>query len=122
MPGGEFDPKATLSGTLALSDKVKDQVAAGDVIFLVARQDDGSEKGSILGVKRLTVGSWPQAFQIDGRDAMAPGTKFAGKVLITARVDKDGDAISKNAGDAVGTARVAIPAARIKLTIDTITK
>jgi hypothetical protein len=121
-PGGEYDPKATITGQLVVADKIKDKVASGDVIFLVARQDDGTDKGTILGVKRLTAGAWPQPFELDGRDAMQPGTKFAGKVFISARVDKDGDAISKNAGDALGTARVEVPAAGVKVVIDTITQ
>jgi hypothetical protein len=121
-PGGDFDPKATIGGALVLADAIKDKVSAGEVIFLVARQDDGSDKGSILGVKRLTVGAWPQPFQLDGRDAMQPGTKLSGKVLLTARVDKDGDAISKNPGDALGVAHVTVPAMGVKVVIDTITK
>jgi cytochrome c-type biogenesis protein CcmH len=122
-PGGDRDPSKTLTGELTLSDKIKDKVAAGDVIFLVARQDDGTDHGGpILGVKRLTVGAWPQPFELDGRDAMQPGTKFEGKVLITARVDKDGDAITKNPGDALGTLHTTIPAKGVKVPIDTITQ
>ncbi len=118
MPRGEYDPKATLVGQLAVADAVKAKVASGDVIFLVARQDDGSDKGPILGVKRLTAGAWPQSFELDGRDAMSPGTKFAGKVLLTARVDKDGDAITKNPGDVVGVAHLEVPAKGFTLTLD----
>ena len=122
-PGGALDPTKTLTGQLVLSDKIKEKVSAGDVIFLTARQDDGTDHGgAILGVKRLTVGAWPQPFELDGRDAMSPGTRFEGKVLVTARVDKDGDAISKNPGDAVGIAHVTIPAKAVKVNIDTITQ
>ena len=121
-PGGELDPSKTLSGEILLADKIKDKVAAGDVIFLVARQDDGTDHGMILGVKRLTAGAWPQPFELDGRNAMQPGTKFEGEVTVSARVDKDGDAISKNPGDALGVAHVVIPAKNVRVTIDTITQ
>ena len=123
MPGGVFDPKATITGKLVLSEKVKDQVKPGDVIFLVARQDDGSEKGgAILGVKRFVVDRWPIPFQLDGRDAMTPGAAFGGKMLVTARVDKDGDAMTKNPGDVIGVAHLEVPATSAKISIDTVTK
>jgi hypothetical protein len=122
-PGGALDPTKTLAGQLVLDPKIKDKVSAGDVIFLVARTDDGTDHGGpILGVKRLTAGAWPQPFELDGRDAMQPGTKFEGKVMVSARVDKDGDAISKNPGDAIGVAHVTIPAKNVRLSIDTITQ
>lgn len=118
-----YDPKARLAGQLLLDGKVKGSVSPGDVLFLVARIDDGSERGGmILGVKRFVAGSWPIDFELDGRDAMAPGTKFEGKVLLSARVDKDGDAMTKNAGDVLGVAHLTIPQSGIKLVLDTVTK
>jgi len=45
-------------------------------------------------------------FQMDGRDAMMAGTQMKGPIYLSARVDKDGDAISKNPGDIVGTLTV----------------
>jgi len=120
MPGGERDPSKVIAGRITVGDAARAKVAAGDVIFLTARQDDGSEKGTILGVKRFVAGTWPLAFEIDGRDAMSPGTKLDGKVLLVARVDKDGDAMTKNPGDVVGTARVTVPAKDVKLVLDQI--
>jgi len=122
MPGGEFDPHQVVSGALALAPSVKEHVQPGDVIFLTARADDGTEKGPIVAVKKLEAGAWPQAFELDGRDAMQGGTKFAGKIVLTARVDKDGDPISKNAGDVLGVLRLQVPAKSATLTLDTLTK
>jgi cytochrome c-type biogenesis protein CcmH len=124
MPGASapIDPNARLVGTLVVADAVKSEVKPGDVIFLVARQDDGSDKGTILGVKRFTASGAPIPFVLDGHDAMFPGVQFAGKVLLTARVDKDGDAITKNPGDVVGAVHVEVPAKDIRLVIDTVAK
>jgi cytochrome c-type biogenesis protein CcmH len=118
MPGGEYDPKESITGQIALAPALKDKVAPGDAIFLSARQDDGSEHGTLLGAKRFSPGAWPIAFELDGRDAMFPGTKLAGKVLLTVRVDKDGDAMSKLPGDLVGTAHIEVPAHDVRLTVD----
>jgi hypothetical protein len=117
-----FDPKSMVSGMLRLDDKVKSKVAEGDVLFLVARAvDAGGGPGPILAVKRLTAGKWPAQFQLDGRDAMMVGTKLSGKIIISARIDKDGDAITKNPGDVTGTTRaIDVPADKVVLTLDTV--
>jgi len=106
-PGGEFDPKTVISGVIKLDPKLKDKVQSGDTIFLVARRyEEGSTApGTPLAVRKLTVGTWPLAFSVDSRDAMLVGTKLAGKVIVTVRVDKDGDAITKNPGDVIGQSK-----------------
>ena len=117
-----FDPKLTIDGVLRLDDKVKDKVAGGETIFLVARAADPSgAPGPILAVKKLTAGRWPLAFSLDGRDAMMVGTKLSGRVVVSARVDKDGDAITKNPGDVVGSSRpVEVPASKVVITLDSV--
>jgi hypothetical protein len=119
-PGGiAFDPKSVLAGQIRVDKKVKSKVAAGDTIFLVARgAGEGGTPGPVLAVKKLTAGAWPLVFEIDGRDAMLAGTKLAGKVVVTARVDKDGDAMTKNPGDVLGKVEVSPPSSKVVLTLD----
>ena len=122
-PGGlELDPKTIVQGVLRLDDKVKAKVQKGDVIFLVARAADPSgQPGPVLAVKRLVAADWPMPFELDGRDAMMTGTKLEGKVIVSARVDKDGDAISKNPGDVTGASRpLDVPASKVVVTLDTL--
>jgi hypothetical protein len=91
---------------------MKDKVQPGDTIFVVARKFDPANApgtGTPLAVKKLTVAGWPLAFTLDSRDAMIAGTKIAGKVYVTARVDKDGDAITKNPGDVAGQSKAVDP-------------
>lgn len=116
-----FDPAARIKGTIAVDEAMKKHVKKGDVVFVVARQvePDGS---SILGVKKLVVDKFPIAFEMDGHDAMLPGTAFAGKVLLTVRVDKDGEPTTKNPGDVIGAARAEIPSDNVQITLDTLTK
>lgn len=109
-PGGAFDKTTMLSGVLELDPKVKDKVKAGDVIFLVARKaDPNGAPGMPLAVKKLTVQSFPLPFSLDSRDAMIAGTELRGSVVVTARVDKDGDAITKTPGDVTGTTKPVVP-------------
>lgn len=106
-PGGEFDPKTVVAGVIKVDGKVKDKIAPGDVIFVVARkyEEGASAPGTALAVKKLTAGKFPLPFALDSRDAMFAGTQLSGKVIVTVRVDKDGDAITKNPGDVTGQSK-----------------
>jgi len=122
-PGGDFDPKTVLSGVIKLDDKVKSKVAAGDVIFVVARKYEAGSTapGTPLAVQKLSADKFPMKFSLDSRDAMLVGTTLAGKVVVTARVDKDGDAMTKNPGDVTGqTKPVEPPKKDLVLSLDTV--
>ncbi|HXU71895.1 MAG TPA: hypothetical protein VN947_21320 [Polyangia bacterium] len=122
-PGGEFDPKTVLSGVIKLEGKVKDKVASGDTIFVVARKyEEGSTApGTPLAVQKLTVGAWPLKFSLDSRDAMFAGTTMTGKIIVTVRVDKDGDAMTKNPGDVTGQSKpVEPPKKDVVVPLDTV--
>ena len=41
-------------------------------------------------------------------------------VIVTARYDQDGDALTKQAGDLTGQARVKVPAEAVALALDTV--
>lgn len=118
MPGGAFDPKKTLHGTIDISPHLKSKVTPGETVYLSVRMDDGSERGgTILAVKKLAADKWPIMFELDGRDAMFEGTTFAGKVVFWAHIDRDGDPITRGPGDLIGELRTTIPST-IKMTID----
>jgi hypothetical protein len=122
-PGGDFDPSTVISGVIKIDAKVKDKVKPGDTIFLVARRyEEGSTApGTPLAVRKLTVGTWPLPFSVDSRDAMLVGTKLAGKVIVTVRVDKDGDAITKNPGDVTGQSKpLEPPSKNVVVQLDTL--
>jgi hypothetical protein len=122
-PGGEFDPKTQLSGVIRVDAKIKDKIAPGDVIFVVARKFEpgATGPGTPLAVKKLTAGNFPLPFTLDSRDAMLTGTLLAGKVIVTARVDKDGDAITKNPGDVTGQSKpVEPPTKNVVVQLDTV--
>src|SRR5207237_3038582 len=108
------DPHARIAGTLVVAPSVKDAVKPGDVIFVVARAQDGAAKGVILGARRYVAGQFPLAFELDNRDAMMPGAPFAGHVAISARVDKDGDASTKNPGDVIGASDAEVGAKDVR--------
>ena len=70
----------------------------------------------------LFVGNWGGTddlpFEMTEKQAMIAGTELTGDVVVTARYDQDGDALSKQSGDITGSIKVKIPADNVTLTLD----
>jgi hypothetical protein len=116
------DPRQTISGTIVLPAANRARVARGDVIFLAARRASGLQgPGSMLAVQKLVAGAFPMAFSISSHDAMIPGVPFEGRVSITARVDKDGEALTRLKGDVFGqVSNVEVGARHVIISLDTV--
>ena len=113
-------PSGDISGELVLPEQLKKNVAAGDVIFLIARN---AATGQTIAVSKLVApATFPLPFSLSGAHVMFPGASLAGKVRLLARVDKDGDAMTKNPGDVVGEMGdlVLVPAKNVQLALDTL--
>ena len=97
-------------GQLTLDDAVKDKVKAGSVVFVIVRRSVTQGKGMLIAATKLdgvTKGSFPLKYVVKQSDAMM-GAPLIGKVTVSARIDQDGDAISKQAGDIIGEAEKAV--------------
>ena len=93
---GASNVEGAVRGSLVLDAKLKDKAKPGAVIFLSARgAQGGAPAGPPLAVKRLTVGAWPQPFELSAADAMMPGLTLRGQVVLSARIDQDEDAMTK---------------------------
>jgi len=111
-------PSGEIAGELMLGDGVKDKVKAGEAIFVVARN---AATNNLIAAARFVAGDkFPVPFKLTGSDVMHAQTSLSGKVKLEARVDKDGDAMTKNPGDVVGETKdlVAIPASGVVITLD----
>ncbi len=99
---------SSIQGTLRLGSEVQ---APGDgVLFVIARTPAG---GPPLAVKRLPVGPFPLAFEIGPADLMVQGRRFEGPILLTARVDRDGNPLTRGPDDLAGEAAAPLePGAR----------
>ena len=89
-------------------------------MFLAARRAGGPPgPGSMLAVQKLSVETFPMRFSISNRDAMIPGIPFEGRMSITVRVDKDGDAMTRRKGDVYGQAdNVRVGAQKVVVSLD----
>jgi tetratricopeptide (TPR) repeat protein len=91
------DPKHSVAGSLDLDAGAKKSLSPGAVVFLTLRPDGGAP-GPPYAAKRLPAGSFPLPFRIGSADSMM-GQELPDKVRIEARVDSDGDPLTRNAAD-----------------------
>ena len=82
-----------IRGTLRLAEGER---VSGGVLFLIARSNP---QGPPLAVQRLPAGPFPLEFEIGPGDVMIPGMPFAGAIRLSARIDSDGDPLTRSAAD-----------------------
>jgi hypothetical protein len=89
-----------ISGTIQLDSQLERYTQPSDIIFLIAKPAQG---GPPLAVKKLTGRQYPYSFHITEADLMIPQKIPNVPLNITVRVDKDGDAMTKESGDLFGS-------------------
>jgi len=111
-------PEGSVSGVIKVAPAVADKVKPGDTIYVIAR--NGATNAAIAVVRLTAPAQWPLPFMLSGSHTMQPGSGLFGKVKVEARVDKDGDAMTKNPGDVVGEVQglVEVPATDAVITLD----
>ena len=62
------------------------------VLFVIARGPGG---GPPLAVKRMTPASFPVSFELGPADVMMQGRPFVGPITLSARLDRDGDPLTR---------------------------
>jgi hypothetical protein len=97
-PGGEAEP---LAGSIRITPELAERVPQGAVLFLIARTGGG---GPPTAVRRISDPSFPLDFEIGPDDRMIDALPFTGPFQLTARIDADGNAMSRNPGDLQGDA------------------
>ena len=103
-PGGAAEAAGDarpIRGTVRVSDALSDRVAPGAVLFLIARRGDA---GPPLAVVRVAGPRFPLDFSIGPEDRMIRTMPFEGELRLSARLDGDGNAMSREPGDLQGSA------------------
>jgi cytochrome c-type biogenesis protein CcmH len=90
---------AAIEGTIELAPDLAGRVPPGAVLYLIAKTAQG---GPPLAVVRIANPSFPMQFSIGPDNRMNQSMPFAGELLITTRVDGDGNAMTRNPGDLQG--------------------
>ncbi len=104
-PPGEAAPPenaAPIQGTIRLADGLEASAPRDGVLFLIARSGDA---GPPLAVKRFASPRFPLRFSIGPDDRMLRALPFQGAMQLSARLDRDGSASSREQGDLQGAAQ-----------------
>jgi cytochrome c-type biogenesis protein CcmH len=103
VPGkaGSATSNKTISGKISIDAKLKDRIADQAALFLIARPAAGGA-GPPLAVKKIDKPKFPLTYSLGQENVMMQGTQFTGKINLSARLDKDGNAMTKDAGDLLG--------------------
>lgn len=85
--------------TLDLADSAKSKLRPGAVVFVIARAE-GVAAGPPAAVKRLTGVTFPITFDLSSADSMM-GQPLPPRVRLEARIDSDGNPLTKDPNDPV---------------------
>ena len=91
---------ATISGEVRLASG---DAPAGATLFIIARKS-GVTGGPPLAVQRVPAPSFPFAFELSQANVMIPSLRFDGEMDVTARLDRDGNAMTRDPADLEGRA------------------
>ena len=80
-----------IQGTVNVSNALRKNIPENGILFIFARLE-GVKRGPPLAVKRVADLKLPYEFILGPQDVMMPGTVFEGPMVLTARIDVDGDA------------------------------
>ena len=95
-------PEKKVSGVLELDPSLAGQSFPGAIVFVTLREG-GFGAGPPLAAKRLPAGSFPMPFEIGSADSMT-GETLPDDLLVEARIDSDGDPITRPPTDPYGRA------------------
>jgi len=88
-----------IRGIVALSPAIEDGAGSG-ILFIIARRGPGPP----LAVLRVPEPRLPHSFEIGPDNVMIPSLQFEGEISLTARLDADGNAMTREPGDLAGEA------------------
>jgi len=117
-------PGGTITGKIELSASIAKTKPEG-TLFLVARRisDNPSARGTLIAVKKLPATKFPLPFDLSSADMPFQQGAFDGDLTLTARIDQDGDPMTHQKGDALGTLpKVRVGSKNVKLTLDQVQK
>lgn len=90
---------APIRGSVRLASELSGRVPDGAVLFLIAR---GPSPGPPLAVQKIADPRFPLEFSIGPEDRMIRDLPFVGPISLSARIDADGNATTRGAGDLHG--------------------
>ena len=93
-----------LTGVVKLAPDLERRQPPGAILFIIARSG-GQGGGPPLAVKRIASPHFPLEFSIGPGDRMIQAMPFVGPIQLSARLDADGNAMTRAPGDLQGQAQ-----------------
>lgn len=90
-----------IRGKITLDPKVKNQADGRATLFIIARRAN-ADAGPPLAVRKIERPSFPVSYSLGAENVMMQGLPFSGKLNVSARLDKDGNPATREAGNLVG--------------------
>jgi hypothetical protein len=121
-PGQTSDQQIT--GTISVDPKLKNAVNPQWTLFIIGRSAEGGG-GPPLAVKKVDRPVFPLSYSLGSENVMMQGRPFSGKVTIIVRLDKDGDATTRDPGDLTGEYKknpVEVGSKNVDIVLDQITR
>lgn len=87
-----------ITGRIELAPDLANARPEGAILFVIARPE-GAVGGPPLAVLRIPDPVFPVEFEIGPGDVMIPSMQFAGPITLTARLDSDGNAMTRAESD-----------------------
>jgi hypothetical protein len=100
-----------IRGTIEWPEADDAVLSSGPILYLFVRPA-GSEAGPPLAVQRIPPTSFPMPFAIGPQDAMSAAADFPEQVTVEARLDRDGDAMSRGPDDWTARSQPITPGSR----------
>jgi cytochrome c-type biogenesis protein CcmH len=123
-PSSKAAASDQISGKIIIDAKLKASIDPKAALFIIARPAGGGG-GPPLAVKKIDNPSFPLTFSLSQENVMIRGVPFTGKIIITARLDKDGNPTTRGSGDMTGDYKknpVEVGAKNVDIVIDQLTR
>lgn len=114
--GAPAETPLALTGLVKLSPALKDPWPKGAHVFVIARRESG---GPPYAVRRYDDVKPPFAFALGPDNLMIAGMPAPKRLVVTVRVDQDGDALTRQLGDLEGGPSAPVPTqSSVELIVD----
>lgn len=105
-----------LTGLVKLSPGLKEPWPRGAYVFIIARAEGG---GPPYAVRRYPAMTPPFTFTLGSENVMLPGAPMPKLLVVSVRVDQDGDALTRQLGDLEGGPSSPVaPGSVVAVTVD----
>ncbi len=118
-------PGASITGSIVLAPSVAKARPKGGTLYLVARRisDNPTARGTLIAVRKLPATRFPLPFSLTAADMPFQNGPFDGDLVLTARIDQDGDPLTHEKGDVFGSLpKVPVGSHDVKLALDQVQK